>query len=169
MGHVTGIRPLGWLLVGSVVASGGCLTLAADAARNLCHEKAIKSGEAEARRNGRREAQRALAAVMAADPHAAYPAAYAEGFCDGYVDYVVEGGPGNPPPLPPACDPHVAADWFAGFRHGTDAARADNARRDRLIPVLVTAGPAATTQPTNGPALEAPAGNELLPPPRPER
>jgi hypothetical protein len=69
---------------------------------------------------------------------------YVIGFKQGYVDYLEAGGPGEPPPVPPRYywgfryqtpDGQAAIqDWFAGFRHGTEAALASGYRRSIVIP-----------------------------------
>lgn len=69
----------------------------------------------------------------------AYSEDYARGFKDGFAHYLFRGGKGEPPPLPP---PHyrklsyqtpqgyrAIEDWYAGFRHGTDAARQSGYRQ----------------------------------------
>jgi hypothetical protein len=68
---------------------------------------------------------------------------YILGFRDGFVDYVYAGGEGNPPPVPPRRFWNVAwrtpegqaaaGDWFAGYRHGSAAARDGGYRQRALV------------------------------------
>jgi hypothetical protein len=69
---------------------------------------------------------------------------YALGFRDGFVDYVYAGGEGEPPPVPPRKfwnigwrkDQNDAAayEWFAGYRHGAQAAREGGYRERGVVP-----------------------------------
>jgi hypothetical protein len=83
-----------------------------------------------------------------------YSRHYYRGFMEGFTDYLMEGGSGEPPPLPPRSywrlyyqtpEGHQAIqDWFAGFRHGADVARASGVRD--LVIVPVSAVPPKETQ-----------------------
>jgi hypothetical protein len=74
-----------------------------------------------------------------------YSRDYARGFLKGFEDYVYAGGNGLPPPVPPprywgiyyqTPEGHQAIeDWFAGFRHGTEAARDSGYREQVLVPL----------------------------------
>jgi hypothetical protein len=74
-----------------------------------------------------------------------YSRHYYRGFEEGFTDYLKEGGSGEPPPLPPRnywrlyyqnAEGHQAIqDWFAGFRHGADVARASGVRELVVVPV----------------------------------
>jgi hypothetical protein len=179
------MRGAGLLLAGGLVAAGGC-TLAIDAGRNIVHEEAICAGGVKARLQARLEADQAWYRAREATPFVVYSDAYGDGFRDGYVDFAVNGGRCSPPALPPPCyrtqssdSAKLAADWFAGFRHGADAARADDAHARRLVPVVVAVGPnTAATHPTAPspavaepplakPAEQRPAPGPVLPMPRP--
>jgi len=71
--------------------------------------------------------------------------AYIEGFEDGFVDFIDADGTGDPPGAAPA---HlrrqllhsengqlIIEDWFAGFRHGVQVARASGLREKYVMPI----------------------------------
>ncbi|MCA9214002.1 MAG: hypothetical protein KDB27_13110 [Planctomycetales bacterium] len=70
---------------------------------------------------------------------------YQSGFIDGYVDYLEAGGTGEPPMLPPrrywkasyqsAGGHQSAEEWFEGYRHGAETARASNHRLLVTVPL----------------------------------
>ncbi len=89
-------------------------------------------------------ADRAWREERSSDPEQCVSKAYVVGFKDGFVDYVYAGGSGEPPPVPPRQFWNVdvrnprghseAADWFAGYRHGSQLAREAGYRERALIP-----------------------------------
>src|SRR5262249_54514056 len=80
---------------------------------------------------------------------------YACGFKAGFADYLDAGGTGEPPVVPPyryrlmgSQTPEgrqAVLDWFAGFRHGSAAARASGWRE--LIVIPVSALPVSSERP----------------------
>jgi len=76
---------------------------------------------------------------------APYTVDYEQGFVDGFVDYLEAGGTGEPPLLPPrrywnaSYQSHAghqsAEQWFAGYRHGAEIARASSFRSLVTIPL----------------------------------
>lgn len=103
-----------------------------------------------------------------------YSAAYVKGFEDGFVDFVDANGNGEPPAIAP---PHLRRqllhseagqaeieNWFAGFRHGVQVARASGLREKYVMPIALPAKPpqdpvpARVIVPTNAslPAKTAP-------------
>lgn len=70
---------------------------------------------------------------------------YQLGFVDGFVDFLEAGGTGNPTPLPPRrywkakyqnpVGYQCTQDWFRGFQHGANAARASNYRSFVTVPL----------------------------------
>ncbi len=89
-----------------------------------------------------------------------YSRHYYRGFIAGFTDYLDSGGTGEPPPLPPRSywrlyyqtpEGHQATqDWFAGFRHGADVARASGVRD--LVTVPVSSVPPKETRQEEEPA-----------------
>lgn len=83
-------------------------------------------------------ADQAWCQLRSADPGLQVSVDYMAGFKDGFVAYVYAGGTGQPPPVPPRKFWNVgfrnprgqdsAADWFAGYRHGANVARAEGYR-----------------------------------------
>jgi hypothetical protein len=76
-----------------------------------------------------------------------YSADYADGFQAGFVDYLEANGTGEPPAAPPKRYRHsryetpagqqAINDWFAGFRHGTQAAQASGYRPAVVLPLAL--------------------------------
>jgi hypothetical protein len=112
-----------------------------------------------------------------------YSRHYYRGFVDGFTDYLDAGGTGEPPPVPPRSywrlyyqtpEGHDAiGDWFVGFRHGADVARASGVRELVVIPVSSIPPKELSADPTQGPgpaALEKPpeATPAPMPAPKPE-
>jgi hypothetical protein len=74
-----------------------------------------------------------------------YSRHYYRGFIEGFRDYLDQGGTGEPPVLPPRSywrlyyqtpEGHAAIqDWFTGFRHGADIARASGVRELVVVPI----------------------------------
>jgi hypothetical protein len=113
-----------------------------------------------------------------------YSRHYYRGFMDGFTDYLDAGGSGDPPPLPPRSywrlyyqtpEGHEAIqDWFSGFRHGADVARASGVRDLVTVPVssvppkevlLDTSQAATEARQENPPGADRPLS---LPPPTPK-
>ena len=100
---------------------------------------------------------------------------FREGFEEGYVDYLDAGGTGNPPAAPPARywqtkyqDPagvQAIRDWFAGFRQGSEAARASGYRDSILVPLSSLPGNETVVVPES----TAPAAPALETSPAPRR
>jgi hypothetical protein len=116
---------LSWLVSGcSLVTDATCLT--------IFSVRQTAEDFSEGVRN-RKWAELAWEDARRADLHHAYSEDYANGFKDGFAHYLYRGGHGEPPPLPPLHYRKVRyqtpqgykaiEDWFAGFRHGADAAR----------------------------------------------
>jgi hypothetical protein len=92
-------------------------------------------------------ADRAWCQQRSADPEQRESSAYQAGFKDGFVDYVFAGGAGEPPPVPPRRFWNVdernrhghaeATDWFAGYRHGAQLARAKGYREWATVPASI--------------------------------
>lgn len=99
---------------------------------------------------------------------------YVKGFEDGFVDFIDADSPGD---IPAAAPNHLRRrllqsetghqeieDWFAGFRHGVDAARTTGLREKYVMPISQPARhpqeplPAQVVVPlsTNEPAMPAP-------------
>jgi hypothetical protein len=70
---------------------------------------------------------------------------FERGFIDGFVQYMTAGGTGAPPALPPRrywkgkfqnpSGYQQIQDWFAGYEHGAEIARASNYRTFVTVPV----------------------------------
>jgi hypothetical protein len=82
-----------------------------------------------------------------------FSTSYGEGFCDGYVDYMLLGGRGEPPYLPPrfywwdgilGISPeerwNASAEWFEGFRNGSQVAMELHGDMIRIAPSDVISG-----------------------------
>lgn len=95
-----------------------------------------------------------------------YSRHYKRGFFDGFQDYLNLGGTGDPPTLPPRSywriyyqnpEGHEAIqDWFEGFRHGANIARASGVRDFVTLP-LSSAPPPETAQTSSENSDEAKA------------
>lgn len=112
-----------------------------------------------------------------ATPHSA---AYAQGFKKGFVDYVESNGTGDPPGAPPAHlqragyrtpDAHQdILDYYEGFRHGANVARASGIRERFVVPIALPPRPAsgeeaATSQRgASSPSIPLPAPTPLAAP-----
>jgi hypothetical protein len=72
---------------------------------------------------------------------------YADGFKKGFVDHLHYDGQGQPPAVPPwiyrgtdfqSPEGRFAIDdWFAGFRHGADAAALSGVRESIVVPIAL--------------------------------
>jgi hypothetical protein len=122
-----------------------------------------------------------------------YSRHYYRGFIEGFTDYLQGGGTGDPPVLPPRSywrlyyqtpEGHQAIeDWFAGFRHGADVAKASGVRDLVLVPASslppseisdISGSGGTNTEPTppvgpTPPAGTTPTDREKLPLPGPVR
>ena len=111
---------------------GGCAIVQDGACLTAYRMKEAVGDCAESARN-HKWAEQAWKNVLRACPQVCYSDDYAVGFRDGFSEYLYRGGNGEPPPLPPKHYRSVAyqtpagykaiEDWFAGYRHGTTAAR----------------------------------------------
>jgi hypothetical protein len=173
-----------WLV--ALLALGPGCTLVHDAA-SLTAFKVRESIEdrREAARN-RSWAEQAWEEVRAGSPDAVYSEDFGRGFQDGFAHYLFRGGNGEPPPLPPGHYRQLRyqtpqgyraiEDWFAGFRHGADAARRSGYRRwvtgpsslatASLVPLPQVPG-ADEAAATPAPPVEGAPPVEALPPPTP--
>ncbi len=124
----------------------GC-TLCKNAKRTILDEPSVFSWMEDREQSleaYRTWADRAWREERSLDPEQSVSRAYVEGFKDGFVDYVYAGGSGEPPPVPPRQFWNVdvrnprghseAADWFAGYRHGSQLAREAGYRERALVP-----------------------------------
>jgi len=124
----------------------GC-TLCKNAKRTILDEPSVFSwmeDREQSLETYRTWADRAWREECSLDPEQSVSRAYVEGFKDGFVDYVYAGGSGEPPPVPPRQFWNVdvrnprghseAADWFAGYRHGSQLAREAGYRKRALVP-----------------------------------
>jgi hypothetical protein len=94
-----------------------------------------------------RQANDAWAQIEKADPTHAYSPHYVRGFKEGFVDFLESDGTGEPPAAPPWAfrksqymtpeGRQEVEDWFAGFRHGTAAARASGLRETIAVPLAL--------------------------------
>jgi hypothetical protein len=101
----------------------------------------------------RQWADEAWAAERGGIPDVAEDENYVLGFRDGFVDFVYAGGQGEPPPMPPRqfwnvawrnpAGQAAAQQWFAGYRHGAQAAR-NGGYRQMASCRRLTAGMATT-------------------------
>jgi len=104
----------------------------------------------------------------------AYTVDYHRGFVEGFADYVYA-GPGAPPAVPPW--PYRRAvyetpegvraveDWFAGFRHGTQAAQASGLRNLVVVPTQLPPPPPLPQAPAQTTRTdELPTPRKLMPP-----
>ncbi len=97
---------------------------------------------------------------------------YHDGFRNGFVDYCFAGGSGEPPPIPPrrfwrtmyrnVAGDQSFADWSAGFRAGSGAARAGGYRARAVVPspssqYYTPMRENPSTWQTNQPIITAPA------------
>jgi hypothetical protein len=107
---------------------------------------------------------------------------FALGFKEGYEDFLYAGGSGEPPPVPPRyywrpefespAGQQAVRDWFAGFRAGAAAARQSGHRNLVVVPASTALSPSLPSSPqqqesASPPRQASPAGEEMLPAPRP--
>jgi hypothetical protein len=168
-----------------LLSQAGC-SVWQQARRTLLNEPAQYSWKLDKSRSlkaYRQWADEVWAVESGAIPEMAGDEEYALGFRDGFVDYVYAGGDGQPPPIPPrkfwnvawrnAPGQAAAQQWFAGYRHGADAARTGGYRQNGIVASAYccdgAGGWQAETRPRGYSPLESlsPAG-ELIPiPPAP--
>lgn len=124
-----------WLLASVCILFSGC-TVWNNALRTTRFEPSLFSHKHDRRRSMavyRGWAEEAWQQEWQAAPELGDRSDYAQGFRDGFVDYTFAGGTGEPPAVPPRKLWNVfnrsedgrqrAADWFAGYRHGTHVSR----------------------------------------------
>jgi len=141
------MRGLRFIVVLSLCSlNTGCLLLTG--ARNLLVEPVAQyTLECFEFKRNETLAVNAWQAVCAMYPENHFSIHYAEGFRQGFVDYLNAGGTGAPPPVPPrkywgvryeTPQGHSAMqDWFAGFRHGSDAAAESGYRQFVVLPTPI--------------------------------
>jgi hypothetical protein len=127
----------------------GCALLQ-DATRDLCVSFSEPLEEMRERSRNRQWAEAAWQQVCATEGTADHSDDFATGFKDGYAEYLFRGGDGEPPMTPPLHYRHFSyqtpdgyaaiSDWFAGYRHGTAAAKASGAREWITGPSSLRAG-----------------------------
>jgi hypothetical protein len=166
--------PLLWLL-GMITLASGC-TVCRQTRRTLCQEPSRFSELLDRKRSihtYRCWAKQAWLEERKSSPDLPVSEAYELGFSDGFTNYVYAGGTGEPPPVPPrefwnVCERSpdgkaAAAEWLAGYRHGSRVARAGGYRErgvvlTSLIPFDDQPGP-------GGMPMMAPDGSGLMAPP----
>ncbi len=114
------------------------------------------------RKRNRKWAKEAWQEIVASGEMEATSEEYVEGFEDGYAEYLYRGGDGEPPTIPPkkfrrlkyqTVEGYRAIqDWFVGYRHGAEVARASGFRKlvtgpSSLRPVEGAVGLEATPTP----------------------
>lgn len=82
---------------------------------------------------------------QASHPECAASCDFGWGFRQGFADYLYSGGTGQPPPVPPRDywkiqyqtpeGLHAIEEWYAGFKAGTEAAKATGIRERVVVPV----------------------------------
>jgi hypothetical protein len=162
-----------------IVSQTGC-SVWRQARRTLITEPAAFSWKWDRSRSlktYRRWADEAWQAERGGCPDGAGDADYALGFRDGFVDYIYAGGNAEPPPVPPREYWNVAmrgpdgkaaaAQWFAGYRHGANVARAGGLREHGVVASSYAWGGAMAEDyaPQGPPIEELQPADELLPEP----
>jgi hypothetical protein len=175
---------LSLLLCAFCVFGSGC-QVAVELTRNAIYEVGHRTSETVECARDRYLACQAWDQVRESCPGQAFSKDYAKGFKDGFSDYVFSGGTGDPPPTPPLCywgvcyetpaGHQAIEDWYAGFRHGTAAAKASG-DRDLVVLPLSTPPPGPPLPPPHPgeppplsgppPGATPPAEEQALPPPR---
>lgn len=170
-----------WIL--ALAALPGC-TVCQQARRTMIHEPGEFSWKHDRQRSlkiYRQWADQAWIAENGSCPEEGLYNDYALGFRDGFVDYVYAGGDGEPPPVPPRKFWNVAwrtpegdeasHQWFNGYRHGAQVARAGGFRERGIVATTATVEAASYwngDEPRLAPAMGEDVGapGELLPMPR---
>jgi hypothetical protein len=172
-----------YVLLLSLCAAGGCSSFLEQSVRNLTEAPVRGLDDLAYCSRNQEEAIEAWQVERRKGPDR-YSRDYGEGFVAGYADYLDAGGTGYPPAVPPfryrlvCCETPEGAraveEWYAGFRHGAEAARASGGREARLVPLSAPPINALTNRPRTRPAappkppaeVPAPEVPEQLPPPR---
>jgi hypothetical protein len=131
------------LLLLVLLHSAGCSFLYYGA-ENVVNDPYNAAQECAFRNRMRRFAREAWREICKTDGKC-YSAAHVEGFEDGFVDFIDADGTGDPPGAAPA---HLRRrllksdtgqieieNWFAGFRHGVQVARASGLREKYVMPI----------------------------------
>ena len=149
------IRWLGSIALCTLAA--GC-QLANNAIHNVTNEVKLATAEVQEHHNYEKLAKASWQSAQADENCRATSKDYAAGFKDGFVDYLEFGGSGQPPYLPPRSywgptyrtpeGYRAIEDWFAGFRHGVDAAKQSGYRQWVPLPSASTAENEKTGGPT---------------------
>src|SRR5262249_3228840 len=129
----------------------GCGEFMLYGVRNLYEAPLDEVDKCEARCRFRRLADEAWHAMTGGDPGGEFSVHYARGVRAGYVGYLRAGGTGEPPAAPPWIyrssrfetpeGRQAIEDWFAGFRQGTQAARASGYRELVTLPLALPPKP----------------------------
>jgi hypothetical protein len=143
------------LLLLVLLHSAGCSFLYYGA-ENVVNDPYNAAQECAFRNRMRRFAREAWRDICKADGKC-YSAAYVEGFEDGFVDFIDADGTGDPPGAAPA---HLRRkllhsetgqieieNWFAGFRHGVQVARASGLREKYVMPIPLPPKPPQEVMP----------------------
>ncbi len=157
-------------------ASAGCGSFWQNTIRNLTEAPVWGIDEHRITSRNLRLARQAWTDICQASPERFFSPDYADGFVEGYADYLESGGNGQPPAVPPFRyrlsryqTPQgllAIEDWYAGFRHGSDSARASGLREVFVLPLSAPPINAVENKPVV-PASVSPAAPLELPPPRP--
>jgi hypothetical protein len=164
-------RPLFYLLL--CVLPAGCSSYAPYAFHNLVEAPFDCFDKYCLRCQFRRMAEDAWAQISKGHNHSR---AYEDGFSTGFVEFLDGNGTGEPPGEPPwryrrPCfltpDGQVAIqDWYAGFRHGADVARATGYREAVVVPPSLPPRRAPGPQAPQVPVTSEPQDEAVLPMPR---
>lgn len=164
---------------------GGCSTFWAYGVRNAVEEPVNCADTTIDYTRYYLLADHAWARVRSACPDRHYSDDYACGFKWGYVQYLYFGELTRYPAVPPWCyrqpcdetpgGHRAIEDWFAGYAHGLEAARASGVHEYVLLPssgASLYQYPYVPVEPPSPPAAGAPEpahgpGGEELPAPRP--
>jgi hypothetical protein len=177
------MRIAGVLATAAAAATAGCLSDRPSAQTTMYHAayRNLTEGVVRVVDNQKFKVQyycwahAAWRGLVKASPGKVFTADYRNGFLEGYVDYLDAGGNGEPPAVPPFCYRLVVfqnppghkemEEWFAGFRHGSAAARATGQRELITLPITSPPLPPPTTQFADVPPQ--PSEGPTLPPPKP--
>lgn len=151
----------------------GCGGLFRNGTRNLVNEAKLVRDERYEHIRSACLAHEAWEKVRAECPRRHYSSDYAAGFKAGFIDYLYAGGCGDPPALPPKHYRHfhgesaqgtqALQDWYAGFRHGAEAAKESGQRQFVLVSLPPPAAPPSPPPPP--PPLDVPLWGSSLPAP----
>jgi len=162
--------------IGCETPIGSGFEIARYSSRNLLQAPVTAGGDRLERHWQRQQAEAAWKDFQHHHAEQLYSVHYERGFQDGFADYLYAGGTGQPPPVPPwtlrtasyetPAGHRAVEDWFAGFRHGANAARESGLRELVIVPGSVPPtmrGSAAHAHRQSVPKRSEP---EVLPPPR---